>query len=60
MNQRRLLVLALGAGLSGHVALSRAQPSNGSLRRVGVRAPSTRAGITIPRSFLLRADRIIE
>jgi putative ABC transport system substrate-binding protein len=43
MNQRRLLVLALGASLSGHAALLRAQTSSGSMRRVGVLAPSTRA-----------------
>ena len=43
MNQRRLLVLALGAGLSGHSALLRAQTSTGSMRRVGVLAPSTQA-----------------
>jgi hypothetical protein len=43
MNQRRLLVLAIGAGLSGRPALSRAQPSSGSLRRVGILAPSTQA-----------------
>ena len=41
MKQRRLLVLALGAGLSGHAALLRAQATG--LRRVGVLAPSTRA-----------------
>lgn len=43
MNQRRLLLLALGAGLSGHAALLLAQTPAGSLRRVGVLAPSTRA-----------------
>jgi putative ABC transport system substrate-binding protein len=43
MNLRRRLVLALGASLSGHAALLRAQTSAGSLRRVGVLAPSTRA-----------------
>ena len=43
MNQRRLLMLALGASLSGHAALLRAQTSSGSVRRVGVLAPSTRA-----------------
>jgi putative tryptophan/tyrosine transport system substrate-binding protein len=43
MNQRRLLVLALGAGLAGRAALLRAQASSGSMRRVGVLAPSTRA-----------------
>ena len=43
MNQRRLVVLALGASFSGHAALLRAQTSSGSLRRVGVLAPSTRA-----------------
>ena len=43
MKQRRLLVLALGASLSGHAALLRAQTPRGSMRRVGVLAPSTRA-----------------
>ena len=43
MNQRRLLVLALGASLSGHTALLRAQTSSAGLRRVGVLAPSTQA-----------------
>ena len=43
MNQRRLLVLALGAGLSGHAELPRAQTPATGLRRVGVLAPSTRA-----------------
>src|SRR6266446_8561255 len=43
MNQRRLLLLALGASLSGHVALLRAQPSTVSMRRVGVLSPSTYA-----------------
>ena len=41
MNQRRLLVLALGAGLAGHVARLRAQASNTVPRRVGVFAPGT-------------------
>ena len=43
MNQRRLLVLALGASLSGHTALLRAQTSGASLRRVGVVTSGTRA-----------------
>ena len=43
MNQRRLLLLALGASLSGHAALLRAQTSSARLRRVGVLTPSTRA-----------------
>ena len=43
MNQRRLLMLALGASLSGHAVLLRAQTSAGSIRRVGVLAPSTQA-----------------
>ncbi len=43
MNQRRLVILALGAGLSGRTALLRAQTPATSLRRVGVLAPSTRA-----------------
>lgn len=43
MNQRRLLVLALGASLAGHAALSRAQTPAGTMRRVGVLAPSTHA-----------------
>ncbi len=42
MNQRRLIVLALGFGLSGHGVLLPAQPSRASLRRVGVLAPSTK------------------
>jgi putative tryptophan/tyrosine transport system substrate-binding protein len=43
MNQRRLLMLALGATLSGQAALLRAQTSGGGRRRVGVLAPSTQA-----------------
>jgi putative ABC transport system substrate-binding protein len=43
MIQRRLLVLALGASLSGHAALLRAQTSSAGMRRVGVLAPSTQA-----------------
>jgi putative tryptophan/tyrosine transport system substrate-binding protein len=43
MNQRRLLMLALGASLSGHVAVLRAQTSSAGMRRVGVLAPSTQA-----------------
>ena len=43
MNQRRLLVLALGASLSGYTALLRAQTPGANLRRVGVLAPSTQA-----------------
>ena len=43
MNPRRLVVLALGASLSGHSALLRAQTAAAGLRRIGVLAPSTRA-----------------
>jgi putative tryptophan/tyrosine transport system substrate-binding protein len=43
MNPRRLLLLALGAGITGPAASLRAQTSSGTLRRVGVLAPSTRA-----------------
>jgi len=43
MNQRRLLTLALGATLLGHAELVLAQTSSGSMRRVGVLVPSTRA-----------------
>ena len=43
MKQRRLLLFALSAGLSGHAALLRAQTPAASLRRVGVLMPSTRA-----------------
>ena len=43
MNPRRLLVLALGAALSGHAALLRAQSPTAKLRRVGVLVPSKRA-----------------
>jgi putative tryptophan/tyrosine transport system substrate-binding protein len=43
MNQRRLLMRALGVSVAGHAALLRAQTSSGSLRRVGVLAPSTQA-----------------
>ena len=43
MNQRRLLVFALGAGVAAHAILLRAQPSSEGMRRVGVLAPSTRA-----------------
>lgn len=42
MNQRRLLVLAFGAGIAGHTALLRAQTSSNSLRRVGVITSATR------------------
>jgi putative ABC transport system substrate-binding protein len=43
MNQRRLLMLAVGAVLAGHATLLRAQGSIAGMRRVGVLAPSTRA-----------------
>ncbi len=43
MNHRRLVLLALGAGLSGNAALLHAQTPAANLRRVGVLAPSTRA-----------------
>ena len=43
MNKRRFLLLALGAGLSCNAVLLRAQTSAGSMRRVGVLAPSTHA-----------------
>jgi putative ABC transport system substrate-binding protein len=43
MNQRRFLVLALGASFASHATLLRAQTSSSSMRRVGVFAPSTRA-----------------
>lgn len=43
MNQRRRFVLALGASVSGHAALLRAQTSSNSLRRVGVITSATRA-----------------
>src|SRR4051812_14450469 len=43
MNQRRLLMLALGAILSCHGALLQAQTTAGTMRRVGVLAPSSRA-----------------
>ena len=43
MNQRRLLVLTMGAGLAGHAGLLRAQSPTAGMRRVGVLAPSTRA-----------------
>ena len=43
MNQRRLLVLTMGAGLAGHAGLLRAQTATVGMRRVGVLAPSTRA-----------------
>ena len=43
MNPRRLVVLALGASLSGRSALLRAQTPAAGLRRVGVLAPSTHA-----------------
>ena len=42
MNQRRLVVLALGTCLSGHTPVLRAQTPAIGLRRVGVLAPSTR------------------
>ena len=43
MTQRRLLLLALGAKLSGHAVLLRAQTPSGAMRRVGVLGPGTRA-----------------
>ena len=43
MTQRRLLLLALGASLSGHAPLLCAQAAAAGLRRVGVLAPRTRA-----------------
>ena len=43
MNPRRRAVLALGAMLSGHTALLRAQTPGANVRRVGVLMPSTRA-----------------
>ena len=43
MNKRRILTLALGAGLVCHPGLPRAQTATGNVRRVGVFAPSTRA-----------------
>ena len=43
MTPRRLLLLALGASLSGHAALLRAQTPSGAMRRVGVLGPGTRA-----------------
>ncbi len=42
MAQRRLVLLTLGAGLSGHAPVLRAQAPGANLRRVGVLAPSTR------------------
>jgi putative ABC transport system substrate-binding protein len=47
MNRRRFLLFALGASLSGHTALLRAQTSTGSMRRVGVLVPSTQANAEI-------------
>ena len=41
--QRRLVLLTLGASLSSHAALLRAQAAAAGLKRVGVLAPSTRA-----------------
>ena len=43
MNQRRIVIFALGAVLSGHAALLWAQTPATGLRRIGVLAPSTRA-----------------
>ena len=43
MNPRRLLLLALGAAISGNPVLLRAQTSTTNLRRVGVLSPSTQA-----------------
>ena len=42
MTPRRLVLLTLGASLSGHASLLRAQAPAASLRRVGVLLPSTR------------------
>ncbi len=44
MNQRRFLLLALGASLSGYAMLRLAQTSSGNLRRVGVLSAGSRAG----------------
>ena len=41
--QRRLVLLTLGACLSGHATLLRAQAAAAGLKRVGVLAPSTRS-----------------
>lgn len=43
MNQRRLVLIALGASLGGRAAMLRAQTSSENIRRVGVLAPSTQA-----------------
>lgn len=43
MNKRGLFALVIGTGLSGHAALLRAQMVAGTMRRVGVLVPSTRA-----------------
>ena len=43
MNKRRLLLLALSVGLCCNVVLLQAQTQAGSIRRVGVLAPSTHA-----------------
>ncbi len=43
MHPRRLLLLALGAGVWGYAPLLQAQAPAAGLRRVGVLAPSTRA-----------------
>jgi len=43
MNPRRLLLLVLGAGVSGYAQVLRAQTAAQNLRRVGVLTPSTRA-----------------
>jgi putative ABC transport system substrate-binding protein len=47
MNPRRLLLLTLGASLSGQAALLRAQTPATTMRRVGVLAPSTQAKVEI-------------
>lgn len=43
MSTRRLLLLALGAGVSGYAQVLHAQAPAQNLRRVGVLASSTRA-----------------
>lgn len=61
MNKRRVLTLALGAGLACRAPLLRAQTATGTVRRVGVLAPSTRAKeatLAIPIVFAFVANPV--
>jgi ribosomal protein S12 methylthiotransferase accessory factor YcaO len=60
MNPRRLLLLGLGATLSVHAALLRAQTAARTMRHVGVLAPSTQARdeVTLKPIFYTTAEKL--